>query len=381
MNFEEYAAKPLLAKAGIAIPDGRVATTVEEASAAAEALGQVVVKAQVPTGKRGKAGGIKTADSAAQAAEAAGAILGMTIGGSVVEKVLIEQRAPIKQEYYAAILNDADSKGPLLMFSDQGGMDIEEIAQSQPAKLLHHAIDVREGLAASDAQQLVSKLVAADIAQGLGELLSKLYQAYADNDAELMEINPLALLDDHSLMALDCKFVLDDSAIKRQQELASSGTPEKLTGRELAAQELDLKYIDLDGSIGLLANGAGLTMTTMDVITHYDGAPANFLEIGGEAYTKATEALKLMIDNDRIKSLVVNFCGAFARTDVMTEGVINAWQELKPDIPVFFSIHGTGSVEARSMLQEKLGMTSFETMDEAIQAAIAAANGTGGSGS
>ena len=381
MNFEEYAAKPLLAKAGIAIPDGRVATTVEEASAAAQALGQVVVKAQVPTGKRGKAGGIKTADSAAQAAEAAGAILGMTIGGSVVEKVLIEQRAPIKQEYYAAILNDADSKGPLLMFSDQGGMDIEEIAQSQPAKLLHHAIDVREGLAASDAQQLVSKLVAADIAQGLGELLSKLYQAYADNDAELMEINPLALLDDHSLMALDCKFVLDDSAIKRQQELASSGTPEKLTGRELAAQELDLKYIDLDGSIGLLANGAGLTMTTMDVITHYDGAPANFLEIGGEAYTKATEALKLMVDNDRIKSLVVNFCGAFARTDVMTEGVINAWQELKPDIPVYFSIHGTGSVEARSMLQEKLGMTSFETMDEAIQAAIAAANGTGGSGS
>ncbi len=381
MNFEEYAAKPLLAKAGIAIPDGRVATTVEEASAAAEALGQVVVKAQVPTGKRGKAGGIKTADSAAQAAEAAGAILGMTIGGSVVEKVLIEQRAPIKQEYYAAILNDADSKGPLLMFSDQGGMDIEEIAQSQPAKLLHHAIDVREGLAADDAQQLVSKLVAADIAQGLGELLSKLYQAYADNDAELMEINPLALLDDHSLMALDCKFVLDDSAIKRQQELASSGTPEKLTGRELAAQELDLKYIDLDGSVGLLANGAGLTMTTMDVITHYDGAPANFLEIGGEAYTKATEALKLMIDNDRIKSLVVNFCGAFARTDVMTEGVINAWQELNPDIPVYFSIHGTGSVEARSMLKEKLGMTSFETMDEAIQAAIAAANSTGGSGS
>ena len=378
MNFEEYAAKPLLAKAGIAIPEGRVATSVEESSDAAEALGKVVVKAQVPTGKRGKAGGIKTADNATEAADAATAILGMTIGGSVVEKVLIEQRAPIKQEYYAAILNDADSKGPLLMFSDQGGMDIEEIAQSQPETLLHHAIDVRQGLAAADAEKLVAKLVDADIAAGVGELLSKLYQAYADNDAELMEINPLAVLDDHSLMALDCKFVLDDSAIKRQQELAKSGTPEKLTGRELAAQELDLKYIDLDGSIGLLANGAGLTMTTMDVITHYEGLPANFLEIGGEAYTKATEALKLMIDNDKIKSLVVNFCGAFARTDVMTEGVINAWQELKPDIPVFFSIHGTGSVEARSMLQERLGMTSFETMDEAIQAAIAAANKAGG---
>lgn len=378
MNFEEYAAKPLLAKAGIAIPEGRVATSVAEASAAADALGKVVVKAQVPTGKRGKAGGIKTADSAEEAADAATAILGMTIGGSVVEKVLIEQRAPIKQEYYAAILNDADSKGPLLMFSDQGGMDIEEIAQSQPEKLLHHAIDVRHGLATGDAEQLVSKLVGADSAKALGTLLSQLYQAYSDNDAELMEINPLALLEDNSLMALDCKFVLDDSAIKRQQELAKSGTPEKLTGRELAAQELDLKYIDLDGSIGLLANGAGLTMTTMDVITHYEGSPANFLEIGGEAYTKATEALKLMIDNDKIKSLVVNFCGAFARTDVMTEGVINAWEELKPDIPVYFSIHGTGSVEARGMLQDRLGMTSFETMDEAIQAAIAAANGAGG---
>lgn len=372
MNFEEYAAKPLLAKAGIAIPEGRLATTAAEASAAGDALGKVVVKAQVPTGKRGKAGGIKTADTAAEAADAATAILGMTIGGSVVEKVLIEQRAPIAQEYYAAILNDADSKGPLLMFSDQGGMDIEEIAQSQPEKLLQHAIDVRSGLDAKDAENLVSTLVGKDIAVGLGQLLSQLYNAYAENDAELMEINPLALLDDNSLMALDCKFVLDDSAIKRQQELAANGTPEKLTGRELAAQELDLKYIDLDGSVGVLANGAGLTMTTMDVITHYDGSPANFLEIGGEAYTKATEALKLMIDNDKIKSLVVNFCGAFARTDVMTEGVINAWEQLKPDIPVYFSIHGTGSVEARAMLQERLGMTSYETMDEAIQAAIAA---------
>jgi succinyl-CoA synthetase beta subunit len=381
MNFEEYAAKPLLAKAGIAIPEGRLATTAAEASTAGDALGKVVVKAQVPTGKRGKAGGIKTADTAAEAADAATAILGMTIGGSVVEKVLIEQRAPIAQEYYAAILNDADSKGPLLMFSDQGGMDIEEIAQSQPDKLLQHAIDVRSGLDAKDAENLVSTLVGKDIAVGLGQLLAQLYNAYAENDAELMEINPLALLDDNSLMALDCKFVLDDSAIKRQQELAANGTPEKLTGRELAAQELDLKYIDLDGSVGVLANGAGLTMTTMDVITHYEGSPANFLEIGGEAYTKATEALKLMIDNDKIKSLVVNFCGAFARTDVMTEGVINAWEQLKPDIPVYFSIHGTGSVEARAMLQDRLGMTSYETMDEAIQAAIAASNKASGASS
>ena len=375
MNFEEYAAKPLLAKVGIAIPKGMMAHDVEQAASAGNALKQVVVKAQVPTGKRGKAGGIITANDGDEARAAATKILGMTIGGTVVEKVLIEQRAPIKEEYYAAILNDADSKGPLLMFSDQGGMDIEEIARSQPEKLRQMTIDVRSGIDKADAKALVEPLVDASVADHLAELLCKLYQAYAENDAELMEINPLALLDDNSLMALDCKFTLDDSAIKRQQELASYGTPEKLSGRELAAEALDLKYIDLEGSIGLLANGAGLTMTTMDVITHYDGSPANFLEIGGEAYTKATEALKLMLNNDNIKSLVVNFCGAFARTDVMTEGVINAWQELTPDIPVFFSIHGTGSVEARQMLQDRLGMTSFETMDEAIQAAIAAANG------
>ena len=209
-------------------------------------------------------------------------------------------------------------------------------------------------------------------------MLVKLYKAYADNDAELIEINPLAILDDNSLLALDCKFVLDDSAIVRQTDISANGTPDKLTGRELDAAELDLKYIDLEGNVGVLANGAGLTMTTMDVVTYYGGAPANFLEIGGEAYTKATDALKLMLGNENIKSLVVNFCGAFARTDVMTEGVVNAWLELKPDIPVFFSIHGTGSVDARKLLKEKLDMTSYETMDEAIQAAVAAAGQAGG---
>ena len=377
MNFEEYAAKPLLAKHGITIPEGHLASSSEEALSAGQSLGKVVVKAQVPTGKRGKAGGIIAADRAEETQAAAEKILGMEIGGSVVEKVLIEQRAPIKQEFYAAILNDADSKGPLVMFSDQGGMDIEEIAKTRPQNLRQAPIDVRQGLDAASARALVEPLVANDIAGPLADLLVSLYQSYAENDGELMEINPLALLEDNSLMALDCKFVLDDSAIKRQQELASSGTPDKLSGREQQAEALDLKYIDLEGSVGVLANGAGLTMTTMDVVTHHGGEPANFLEIGGEAYTKATEALKLMLANDRIKSLVVNFCGAFARTDVMTEGVINAWQELQPEIPVFFSIHGTGSEDARRMLKERLNMTSYETMDEAIIAAIAAGKAGG----
>ncbi|MEM7259177.1 MAG: ATP-grasp domain-containing protein, partial [Pseudomonadota bacterium] len=285
MNFEEFAAKPLLARAGIAVPGSAIAKSADEAAAAADKLGDVMVKAQVPTGKRGKAGGIVRATSADEAKAAADKILGMQIGGYTVEKLLVEQCAAIAGEYYAAILNDAASKGPLLMFSDQGGMDIEEIAQSQPDRLRQIAIDVRQGLSADDAKALVAPLVDASQHDDLAALLVKLYQAYADNDAELLEINPLAVLEDNSLLALDCKFTLDDSAIKRQQELSQSGTPEKLTGRELAAQQLDLKYIDLDGSVGVLANGAGLTMTTMDVITHYGGTPANFLEIGGEAYT------------------------------------------------------------------------------------------------
>ena len=381
MNFEEHAAKPLLRAVGIPTPDGEVASDAAAAATIAERLGGAVVKAQVPTGKRGKAGGIAVVDTAAQAKTEAARILGMQIGGHTVSKLLVEEKAGIEKEFYAAILNDAGTKGPLVMFSDQGGMDIEEIAATQPDKLQQAAIDVRVGFDTAQADGLLQPFAATldESTRGkLSDILVRLYTAYADNDAELLEINPLAQLDDGRVVALDCKFVLDDSAIKRQAELAPNGTPDPLSGRELAAEELDLKYIDLDGDIGVLANGAGLTMTTMDVISHHGGEPANFLEIGGEAYTKATDALKLMLGNEQIKSLVVNFCGAFARTDVMTEGVINAWEELQPDIPVFFSIHGTGSVQAREMLSSRLGMQAYETMDDAIIAAIAAARGTGG---
>ena len=178
-------------------------------------------------------------------------------------------------------------------------------------------------------------------------------------------------------MALDCKFTLDDSGIGRREALAKKGSPERLTGLEARGQALGLKYIELDGDVGVLANGAGLTMTTMDVIAHHGGRPANFLEIGGEAYTKAKPALALVLDNPGVKSLVANFCGAFARTDVMTGGVLDAWETLAPSVPVFFSVHGTGSAEARAMLRERLGVAPYETMDEAVAAAVAAAREAG----
>jgi succinyl-CoA synthetase beta subunit len=377
MNFEEHAAKPLLAAAGIAVPEGRLATTPEAAAEAAAAIGAVVVKAQVPIGKRGKAGGIRLAKDPGEAHQAAEAILGMSIGPHTVERLLIEAQASVADEYYAAVLNDPGSKGPLVMFSAVGGMDIEEIAAKRPDALRRHPVDVRAGFSLDDAKGMLEGLGLGAHEGQIATMLDALYRVYADNDAELLEINPLALLDDGRIVALDCKLVLDDSSIKRQAELSRRGTPERLSELEARGQSQGLKYIDLDGEIGVLANGAGLTMTTMDVITHHGGSPANFLEIGGEAYTKATPALQLVLSNPNVKSLVVNFCGAFARTDVMTEGIINALDTLKPAIPVFFSVHGTGAAEARLMLRERLGIAPYADMDAAIVAAIGAARGEG----
>jgi succinyl-CoA synthetase beta subunit len=373
MNFEEHASKPLLAASGMDVPRGRLARSADEAAAIAQALAPVVVKAQVPTGKRGKAGGILPADDAEQARQAASRILGLEIGGHRVERVLVEEQADIVREFYAAVLNSAASKGPLVMFSATGGMDIEEIAKTDPQAVREAQVDIRAGFDESAADNLVAGLDLGEVQAAVAQFLVKLYACYRKYDAELLEVNPLALLSDGRLVALDCKFVLDDSGIKRQPELEGLGAREVLTELEERGRESGLRYIALDGSVGVLANGAGLTMTTMDVIAHHGGAPANFLEIGGEAYTKAKPALELVLANPNVKSLVVNFCGAFARTDVMTEGVIDAWQALAPKVPVFFSIHGTGAEEAIAMLGSRLGMTPYETMDEAIIAAIAAA--------
>ena len=374
MNFEEHAAKPLLAAAGIATPPGAVAASADAAEAIARRIGACVVKAQVPTGKRGKAGGIKRAATPEEAAAAASEILGMEIGGHRVARVLVEAQVPIAAEYYAAALNDPESKGPLLLFSAMGGIEVEELAATRPDALLRLPIDIRRGPARADVERGLAGLgLDGAAAAAVTEVLEKLYRAYRDNDAELLEINPLARADDGGLVALDCKFVLDDSALPRQAELAANGTPEVLTDLETEARAIGLRFIELDGSVGVLANGAGLTMTTIDAVRHYGGEPANFLEIGGDAYVKATPALKLVLANPKVKSLLINFCGAVARTDVMTGGVLDAWDQLKPSLPVFFSIHGTGEEEAVAMLRARLGLEPFDLMDDAVKAAVEAA--------
>ena len=374
MNFDEHAAKSLvLAPAGIPVPRGQICRTAKEAAQAVCAIGPAVIKAQVAAGKRGKAGGIKPADTPEEAERVAAAILGMSIGEYKVERLLVEEQANIAHEFYAAVLTDTDARKPLVLFSTQGGMDIEEVAAAKPDAIRRQHVDLDVEPGAVDFVSMLAGLQLGDAQASVADILSRLYAAYRRRDAELLEINPLAQLGDRRVVALDCKFVLDDAAAYRQEDIVSVAAPAPMTALEQRGAENGLKFIQLDGNVGVLANGAGLTMTTMDVIRHFGGRPANFLEIGGEAYTKSAAALELVLSNPGVKSLIINFCGAFARTDVMAEGVVKAWQELKPAIPVFFSIHGTGEDEAVALVRARLGIEPYDLMEDAIQAAVRAA--------
>lgn len=374
MNFLEHVAKArVLAPAGIPVPRAIHCLTAEDAAVAAAELGPCMVKAQVPTGKRGKAGGIRAAMNPDEARKVASAILGMTIDGHRVESVLLEERAAIAREFYAAILTDMESRTPLVLFSTEGGMDIEEVAATRPDALRRHRIDLDRGFDEQAARALLDGLDLGPARAHIEAILPALYRVGGSVDAELIEINPLAFLEDGRVVALDCKLTLDDSAAFRNSDLATAASPESMSAIEREGAEQGLKFIQLDGNVGVLANGAGLTMTTMDVISHCGGRPANFLEIGGEAYTKSEAALKLVLANPGVKSLVVNFCGAFARTDVMAEGVVTAWKRLNPEVPVFFSIHGTGEDEAVRLVREGLGVEPYDLMEDAVQAAVEAA--------
>jgi succinyl-CoA synthetase beta subunit len=334
-----------------------------------------VVKAQIAAGGRGKAGGVRMAGSPEAAREAASAMLGAAIGGHRVETVLVEARIPVTRELYAAVMTDLRAARPVMLFSAEGGIDIEEVANAKPAAIGRLHVSPAKGVTRAAVEAMLDGLdLGAAPAAAVADMLLKLYAAYRDTDADLIEINPLGVLQDGSLVALDCKLIVDDAAAERQPRLAAMAAAEPLTELEARARSAGLKFIELDGNVGLLANGAGLTMTTMDVIAHFGGRPANFLEIGGEAYTKAEIALGLVLAHPKVKSLVINFCGAFARTDVMADGVTAAWQKLRPNIPVFFSIHGTGEDEAVAMVRERLGVAPHDLMEDAVKAAVEAAS-------
>ncbi|MFQ5882127.1 MAG: succinate--CoA ligase subunit beta [Candidatus Methylomirabilales bacterium] len=371
MFVEEHTAKQLLGETGIAVPRGRAVRTPEEVAQVARELGAaIVVKGLVPTGKRGRSGGVRFADNPEGAREAADQLLGSTLGGFVVEQVLVEERLTISRELYAAVTNDTSRQCPLLLFSSEGGMDIEAIHATSPDKILILPLHIRQGLDHVGARTFLHRvpLLEDRCRDVVAAILVKLYAIYRKLDAELVEINPLALTPSGEAVALDCKLVIDDSALRRHPNLP----PAKPHGTslELQAKAQRLLYVELDGDVGVLANGAGLTMATMDAITFYGGRPANFMEIGGDAYKKAAPALSIVLSNPRVKSLLVNLCGAFARTDVMVEGISAAWQTLQPRIPAAFSVHGTGEEQAIQMLRERLGIDPFEEMDDAVRAAI-----------
>ncbi|MGI9597744.1 MAG: ATP-grasp domain-containing protein [Acidimicrobiales bacterium] len=356
MKLTEHQAKTLLAARGVPVPEGRLVTSPDEArSAAVELGGRVAVKAQVRSGGRGKAGGVIVVDGADAAADAAARLLGSTLKEETVTELLVERAVGIAAEKYLSVMIDPSAGRPLLMRSDQGGVEIESMTEA-----------------------IERTIIPAGPYQPPDEFTATVIEAFSDLDALLVEINPLAVTTAGQLIALDAKIELDDSAAFRHDRPDDVG--EQGTEREQAAAELGLRLIELGGDIAVLANGAGLTMATMDAIVHAGGEPANFLEIGGDAYTKATPALELVLSQPGVTSLLVNFCGAFARCDVMTAGVIEAWTALAPDIPINFSISGTGQDEAREMVRN-IGYEPHETMEGAVRAAVAAgAQRPGGSG-
>lgn len=370
VNLDEHAAKRLLQDEGVAIPRGGIARSVEETGRLAEELvGPVVLKALVPMGKRGKSGLVRMAADASQAREQASLLFGADAAGHTVDSVRVEERVSIASELYVAVVNDTRARAPRLLFSTEGGMEIEELHAKHPELVFELVIDPRHGLGSAELDALLARSgLETAVARKLHTLLQKLYGLFSQWDAELLEINPLALDTTGDLVALDCKLTIDDASLYRQPDLPEA----RSAGTELErrAREAGLFYIELDGDVGVLANGAGLTMSTLDTVAFYGGKAANFMEIGGDAYRKATEALAIVLDNPRVKSLLVNLCGAYARTDVMMEGFLEGWKALKPDVPVSFSVHGTGEERAIELLRDELGIEPHDVMDDAVREAV-----------
>lgn len=379
MDLLETAAKSLLARAGVPVSRGGLASSPHEAVQTADRLGgPVVVKAQVPSGGRGKAGGVLTASSADAVESCARRLIGSTLGGFQVANVLVEEHVAIARELYVAFTIDPTRRLPVLLFSPEGGVDIEATHADAPSAVRRWEVDVRGGLSDDDVASWlagVGSLTGAE-RERIAPAVARLYQIFSELDCELLEVNPLALTTSGNVLALDCKLSIDDAARPRQgAALRDVGVELPETGTELErrGRELGLSFIELEGDVGLLANGAGLTMATMDAISHYGGRAANFLEIGGDAYTKGADGLRLVLSNPKVNSLVVNFCGAFARTDVMIAGVVSALEDLEPGVPISFAIRGTGEEDAAALLRDRLGREPHDGMESAVKAAVEAA--------
>ena len=376
MKVHEYQAKGLFADYGVPVDKSILCKTPEEAVAAYKKLGvqRCVVKAQVHTGGRGKAGGVKLATNETEVRQYANAILGMDIKGFVVDRILIGEAVNIKAEYYVSIVIDRKSKGAILMLSREGGMDIEAVAKDTPEKIFKIAIDPAIGLTDFKAREAAFKLFddMAQVKQAV-PLFQKLYRLFIEKDASLAEINPLVLTQEGELKAIDAKMTFDNNALYRHPDIFAMFEPTPEEQKEQEAKEKGFSYVNLGGEIGCMVNGAGLAMATMDMIKLYGGNPANFLDIGGSSNPqKIVEAMKLLLADRHVRVVLINIFGGITRCDDVAKGLIEAFKTLQTDLPIVIRLTGTNEKEGRELLKG----TSFivaETMSEAGRKAVEAA--------
>lgn len=372
MKIHEYQAKEIFARYGIPVTRETLCYTPDEVVTAADALGYpAVVKAQVLTGGRGKAGGVKLVKTAQEARQAAETILGMDIKGYTVEKVLVAEGVKFHSEIYVGLTIDRNSKSVILMASREGGVEIEEVAKENPDAILKFPIDAALGMTPFLARKIAFQLFDDfNLVKQAANLFQKLYKITFDTDASLVEINPLVITDENKLLALDGKMNFDDNALFRQPEVEKLNEPDADEQKELEAKEKGLSYIKLDGNIGYMVNGAGLAMATMDMIKMYGGEPANFLDIGGSSNPqKVIEAMNLILSDENVKVVMINIFGGITRCDDVAKGLLEALKQIDVKVPVVVRLSGTNAKEGLEILRDT-NLTVVESMSEAAQKAI-----------
>ncbi len=382
MDLYEYQGKELLREYGVETQEGIVAASPEEAREAAEKLGgTVAVKAQVQTGGRGKAGGIQVVHDPESAEEAARQILGMEIGDHTVRRVLVEAGAEIASEMYLSIMVDRTEKKPLILFSTEGGIEIEEVAESNPEAIVRVYVNPLLGLLPFQVRELsFAAGLESDVAKGLGEVLTNLYEAFEGADASLVEINPLISTKDGRVLALDAKVTVDNSSLFRHEDIAGLQDDEAGDPEERRAQEAGLQYVKLAGDVGILGNGAGLVMSTLDAVAEAGGDPANFCDVGGGADAEMiSEALDIVTSNKQVKSVFFNIFGGITRVDEVARGLLSALEQSDVDLPIVVRLEGTNVEEGRELLAENTpdNVHIEETMLDAAKRAVELARNGG----
>ncbi len=376
MKLHEYQSKRLFAKFGVPIPQGEIATSPQDARRIAQELGgPVVVKSQVLVGGRGKAGGIKLASIPDQAEEIASQILGMQIKGLTVKKVLIDEASEIQKEIYLGIVIDRAQRRAVMMASSEGGVEIEEVAQENPEAIIRVTINPFLGLRGYQANQIAMGIgLPREKFREFAQVANGLYQAFEAYDASLAEINPLIVDRDGKLLAVDGKMLIDDNALFRHPDLAEMRDVDEEAESEREARLAGLSYVDLDGEIGCMVNGAGLAMTTMDLTKLFDGSPANFLDIGGGAGAdKVATALRIILSDPKVKAVLFNIFGGITRCDQVAKGILEALDQIQPDLPMVARLVGTNEEQGRAILDESpYKLITAQTLADAAQKAVAA---------